>query len=66
MSTVTGKVKKDVIPGSKVPIKYLLDYIKEGYGISDFLAAYPWLKRKNVENAIEEIKKRDFASSYVL
>jgi uncharacterized protein (DUF433 family) len=58
--------KKDVIPGSKVPITYLIDYIKEGYGISDFLASYPWIKRKSVENALDEIKKRDFTSQYAL
>ena len=66
MRNTAIKENKDVIRGSKVPIKYLLDYIKEGYGISDFLAAYPWLKRKAVENAIDEIKKRDFSSSYAL
>jgi uncharacterized protein (DUF433 family) len=60
------KEDKNVIRGSKVPIKYLLDYIKDGYGISDFLASYPWLKRKDVENAIDEIKKRDFTASYGL
>lgn len=56
--------KQDAVPGSNVPITYLLDYIKEGYSISDFLAAYPWIKRKDVEKAVEEIKKRDFASHY--
>ncbi len=66
MKTTAIKENNDVIRGSKVPIKYLLDYIKEGYGISDFLASYPWLKRKDIESAIDEIKKRDFASSYAL
>ena len=66
MNKSAVKKNKELVHGSKVPIKYLLDYIKEGYGISDFLAAYPWLKRKDVENAIEEIKKRDFTSGYAL
>ena len=56
--------KKNLVPKSKVPISYLLDYLKEGYGISDFIASYPWVKRKDVEKAIEEIKKREFTSSY--
>lgn len=43
---------------------YLLDYIKDGYSISDFLSAYPWIKRNQVETALEEIKQRDFASGY--
>lgn len=60
------KNDKNLVRGSKVPIKYLLDYIKEGYGISDFLASYPWLSKKDVENAVEEIKKRDFASGYAI
>lgn len=57
---------KKLIPKSKIPITYLFDYIKEGYTISDFIASYPWLKRKDVENAIEEIKKREFVSKYAL
>lgn len=54
--------KKDFVPGSKIPIKYLLDYIKDGYSITDFISSYPWLMRKNVEKAIDEIKSRDFSS----
>ena len=55
-----------VVPKSKIPISYLLDYIKEGLTISDFLASYPWLKRKDIEGALEEIKKREFTSSYAI
>lgn len=54
------------VPKSKIPISYLLDYIKEGLTLSDFVASYPWLKRKDVEKAIEEIKKREFTSSYAI
>ena len=57
-------IKENFVPGSKVPITFLLDYIKEGYGITDFLASYPWIKRANVEKALDEIKKRDFSSGY--
>ncbi len=60
------KKNKNVIPKSKIPIAYLLDYLKEDYKISDFIASYPWLKRKDIEKALEEIKKREFTSSYVL
>lgn len=57
---------KNLVPGSKIPIKYLLDYIKEGYSISDFISAYPWIKRGNIEKALEEIKSRDFAAKHAL
>lgn len=62
----TTNTKKNLIPKSRVPIAYLLDYIKEGYGISEFLASYPWLKKKDVEKAIEEIKAREFTARYAL
>lgn len=57
-------VKKNLIPKNGIPIAYLLDYIKEGLTISDFLSSYPWVKRKDVEKALEEIKKREFTSQY--
>lgn len=59
-------VIKNLVPKSKIPIAYLLDYIKEGLTISDFIASYPWIKRKDVEKALEEIKKREFTSQYAL
>ncbi len=52
--------------GKKIPISYLLDYIKDGLTITDFLASYPWLKRKEVEKALEEIKRREFTASNAL
>ncbi len=61
-----GSLNKNLVPGSRVPITYLLDYLKSGLSISDFVAAYPWVKKTNVEKAINEIKSRDFASANVL
>lgn len=55
-----------VVPGSKIPIAYLIDYIKEGYTLSDFLSSYPWLKRTNIEKALDEIKKREFTGQYAV
>ena len=57
---------KNLVPKSKVPIAFLLDYIKEGLSISDFIASYPWLKKKDVEKAVDEIKKREFTSQYAV
>ena len=59
-------LKKNLVPGSRVPIMYLIDYIKEGYTIADFLSAYPWIRRTNVVKALDEIKKREFSSGYAL
>ena len=60
-----SKVKvENTVKGSRIPVTYLIDYIKDGYSITDFLSAYPWIKRGQVETALEEIKKRDFASRY--
>ncbi len=58
--------KKNLVPKSKIPISFLIDYIKEGLTISDFLASYPWVRRTDVEKALEEIKKREFTSQYAL
>lgn len=62
----TKSPKKNLIPGSRVPIKYFLDYLKEGYSISDFVSSYPWVKRSSLVKAIDEIKSRDFASQNAL
>ena len=58
--------KKNLVPGSKIPIAYLLDYLKENYSISDFIASYPWLKEENVKKALDEVKKREFVTTNAL
>lgn len=64
MLIMSKSINKNLVPKSRIPISYLLDYIKEGLTISDFIASYPWVKRKDVEKALEEIKKREFTSQY--
>lgn len=59
----TGADKR-LIAGSKVPIAYLIDYIKEGRTMFDFLDAYPWLKMNDVKRALDEIKQNAFTSMY--
>lgn len=66
MSKINMAPAKNFVPGSKIPIAYLMDYIKEGFTITDFIASYPWLKRKNIEKALDEIKKREFTSQYAI
>lgn len=62
----TTIVKNNLIPKSRIPIVYLLDHIKEGYSISGFFASYPWIKKKDVEKALDEIKAREFTARYAL
>ena len=63
---IISSPKKNLVPGSKIPIKFLLDYIKGGYSISDFVSSYPWIAKRNVIKAIDEIKIRDFSAYNVL
>ncbi|OIP57229.1 MAG: hypothetical protein COX79_02650 [Candidatus Levybacteria bacterium CG_4_10_14_0_2_um_filter_36_16] len=58
--------KKNLVPGSKIPIAFLLDYLKEGYNVSDFVTSYPWIKEKNIKKALDEIKNREFTGQYAL
>lgn len=58
--------KKNLVPGSKIPIAYLLDYLKDGYNVADFVSSYPWIKEKDIKKALDEIKKREFVASYAL
>ncbi|MBI2596073.1 DUF433 domain-containing protein [Candidatus Daviesbacteria bacterium] len=66
MKKIARMSNKDLVPGSKVPIAFLIDYIKEGYSIKDFLSNYPWVKKKSVQKALAEVKKRDFTSQYAI
>lgn len=55
-----------VVKGSKIPITFLFDYIKAGYTISDFLSAYPWIKKEEVVKKLEKLKDEKVSSKYVL
>jgi len=57
--------KKIYIRGSKIPITFFFDYIKEGYTISDFLSSYPWIKKEDLISKLEEFEK-DTASKYAV
>ena len=56
----TKSNNKKIITGSKVSVSVLIDYIKDGYSIAEFLADYPWIKRGSVQKALNEIKKKDY------
>lgn len=59
-TSVVSSKKKYFIPGSSIPIAYLLDYFKEGLSISDFVSAYPWISREKVKKVLEEMKRKEF------
>ncbi len=56
--------KTHYIKGSKVPLSILLDYISDGYSLTEFLSNYPWVKKSNTKKSLEELKTA--ASSYAL
>lgn len=58
--------KEKIVPGSRVPVAFLIDYFMEGYSISDFLAAYPWVKKSTAKKVLQEIKDRGVTSQYAL
>ena len=47
-----------VFSGTRVPVKTLLDYLKAGESIDDFLDGFPTVKREQVILLLEEIEKQ--------
>ena len=54
------------IKGSKVPISLLIDYISDGYSLTEFLSAYPWVKKSNAKRTLEQLKEEVNSSNYAL
>ena len=54
------------IKGSKIPITFFFDYIKEGYSISDFLSSYPWVKKEDLIRKLEEFEEKEIAAKYAV
>lgn len=53
---ISSKTNETFIRGTRIPVSYLFDYFKEGLTITDFLSSYPWVKKEDVINALEDIK----------
>ncbi|MBE9103134.1 DUF433 domain-containing protein [Vacuolonema iberomarrocanum] len=47
-----------VFSGTRVPVQTLLDYLKAGESIDDFLDGFPTVKREQVILLLEEIEKQ--------
>lgn len=55
---------KKIIPGSRVSISVLIDYVREGYSLTEFLSDYPWIKRADAKKALDELKQKDYPIRY--
>jgi uncharacterized protein (DUF433 family) len=51
-----------VFAGTRVPVQTLLDYLKAGDSIGDFLEGFPTVKREQVIAFLEEAKDRVLAA----
>ena len=47
-----------VFAGTRVPVQTLLDYLKAGESITDFLDGFPTVTREQVISFFDEAKKR--------
>ena len=52
-----------VFTGTRVPIQTLLDYLKAGETINDFLAGFPSVSREQVVSFLEQAKDRLVAAA---
>ncbi len=47
-----------VFAGTRVPVETLLDYLKAGESVDDFLEGFPTVSREQVVGLLEEISKQ--------
>ena len=47
-----------VFTGTRVPMKTLLDYLKAGESIDDFLEGFPSVSKQQVITLLEEVEKQ--------
>lgn len=56
--------EKKLIPGSKVSISVLIDYIREGYSLTEFLSDYPWIEKRDAQKALDELREKEYPIKY--
>jgi uncharacterized protein (DUF433 family) len=44
-----------VFAGTRVPFQTLMDYLKEGHNLAEFLADFPTVTRKQAMEALEQL-----------
>ncbi len=54
-----------VFAGTRVPVQTLIDYLKGGKSIDDFLEGFPTVSREQVIAFLEKKAKQDISNSYV-
>ncbi len=64
MKNLKTNTEKKLVKGSRVSIAVLIDYIKEGYSLSEFLSDYPWIKRADAQKTLDELKDKEFSTKY--
>lgn len=64
MKKLANKPKEDLVRGSRVSISVLIDYIKDGYSLSEFLSDYPWIRRADAQKALDKLKNNEFPPKY--
>lgn len=60
----TTTLKEKLIPGSRVSISVLIDYIKEGYSLTEFLSDYPWIKKNDAQKALDRLQEKEYPIGY--
>ncbi len=64
MATAVVSISKEVMggtpvfAGTRVPIETLIDYLKAGDSIDDFLEGFPTVRRDQVVEFLEEAEKQ--------
>ena len=52
-----------VFVGTRVPVESLFDYLKHGRSIDYFLEQFPTVKRKQIEELLDEVKAKALSQS---
>lgn len=45
-------------PNSRIPVCYILEYLKAGLTKNDFHQSYPWIKKKDINTVINYFIKK--------
>ena len=46
------------VTGTRIPVQTLMEFLKTGEGVNDFLAVYPYVSRQQVFSFLELSKER--------
>ena len=46
-----------VFSGTRITIQTLFDYLEDGYSVEDFLKIFDWIKKEDIIEVLELVKK---------